>query len=164
MRAHDEFVWRTVELLDLIGNGTIEVTVSARYSLDDADQATPRSSGSFVRQVNCKCAARSQSSIAIAGASAAGGPRRRGERRDLCVRRRQFITIAPSASPPIRARPGKPRPKRHPSAALMRRGRPTGNPALTILEGCPTHIASRRIPPPDRYLVDRIRRIRQAGL
>jgi NADPH2:quinone reductase len=39
MRTHDEFVWRTGELFELIGDGTIEVTVSARYPLEDAARA-----------------------------------------------------------------------------------------------------------------------------
>jgi NADPH:quinone reductase len=39
IRTHDEFAWRTGELLELIGNGTIEVTVSDHYLLKDAAQA-----------------------------------------------------------------------------------------------------------------------------
>jgi NADPH:quinone reductase len=39
MRTHDEFAWRTGELFDLIGDGTIEVTVSAHYPLRDVAQA-----------------------------------------------------------------------------------------------------------------------------
>ncbi|HZC11464.1 MAG TPA: quinone oxidoreductase [Mycobacterium sp.] len=39
MRTHDEFSWRTGELFDLIGDGTIEVTVSAHYALRDVAQA-----------------------------------------------------------------------------------------------------------------------------
>ena len=39
MRTHDEFAWRTGELFNLIGDGTIKVTVSAHYPLQDAAQA-----------------------------------------------------------------------------------------------------------------------------
>jgi NADPH:quinone reductase len=39
MRTHDEFAWRTGELFDLIGNGTIKVTVSAHYPLKDVARA-----------------------------------------------------------------------------------------------------------------------------
>jgi NADPH:quinone reductase len=39
MRSHDEFAWRTGELFTLIGNGTINVTVSAHYPLRDVAQA-----------------------------------------------------------------------------------------------------------------------------
>jgi NADPH:quinone reductase len=39
MRTHDEFAWRTGELFELIGNGTIEVTVSAHYPLSDVAHA-----------------------------------------------------------------------------------------------------------------------------
>jgi NADPH2:quinone reductase len=39
IRTHDEFAWRTGELFDLIGDGTIEVTVSAHYPLKDAARA-----------------------------------------------------------------------------------------------------------------------------
>jgi NADPH2:quinone reductase len=39
MRTGDEFVWRTGELLEAIGTGTITVTVSGRYRLKDAAQA-----------------------------------------------------------------------------------------------------------------------------
>jgi NADPH:quinone reductase len=39
MRTRDEFAWRTGELFDLIGDGTIEVTVSAHYPLKDAARA-----------------------------------------------------------------------------------------------------------------------------
>jgi len=39
MRTHDEFAWRTTELFDLIGNGTIEVTVSAHYPPNDVARA-----------------------------------------------------------------------------------------------------------------------------
>ena len=39
IRTHDEFAWRTGELLDLISNGTIKVTVSGHYPLKDAAQA-----------------------------------------------------------------------------------------------------------------------------
>jgi NADPH:quinone reductase len=39
IRTRDEFAWRTGELLDLIGNGTIKVTVSGHYPLKDAAQA-----------------------------------------------------------------------------------------------------------------------------
>jgi NADPH:quinone reductase len=39
MRTHDEFAWRTGELFELIGDGTIEVTVSAHYPLRDVAQA-----------------------------------------------------------------------------------------------------------------------------
>jgi NADPH:quinone reductase len=39
MRTHDEFAWRTGELFERIGDGTIEVTVSARYPLKNVAQA-----------------------------------------------------------------------------------------------------------------------------
>ena len=39
IRTCDEFAWRTGELLDLIGNGTIKVTVSGHYPLKDAAQS-----------------------------------------------------------------------------------------------------------------------------
>ena len=39
VRTHDEFAWRTGELLDLIAAGTIAVTVSAHYPLRDAADA-----------------------------------------------------------------------------------------------------------------------------
>ena len=39
MRTHDEFAWRTGQLFDLIGDGTIDVTVSAHYPLRDVAQA-----------------------------------------------------------------------------------------------------------------------------
>ena len=39
IRTRDEFAWRTGELLDLIGNGTIKVTVSGHYPLKDAAQS-----------------------------------------------------------------------------------------------------------------------------
>jgi NADPH2:quinone reductase len=39
MRTHDEFSWRTGELFNLIGDGIIEVTVSAHYALRDVAQA-----------------------------------------------------------------------------------------------------------------------------
>jgi NADPH2:quinone reductase len=39
VRTHDEFAWRTGELLDLIAAGTIAVTVSAHYALRDAADA-----------------------------------------------------------------------------------------------------------------------------
>jgi NADPH:quinone reductase len=39
MRTHDEFAWRTGELFELIGDGTIHVTVSAHYPLQDVAQA-----------------------------------------------------------------------------------------------------------------------------
>jgi NADPH:quinone reductase len=39
MRTRDEFAWRTGELFDLLGDGTIEVTVSAHYPLNDAARA-----------------------------------------------------------------------------------------------------------------------------
>ena len=39
MRTHDEFAWRTSELFELIGDGTIEVTVSAHYPLKEVAQA-----------------------------------------------------------------------------------------------------------------------------
>jgi len=39
MRTHDEFAWRTGELFELIGAGTIKVTVSAHYPLSDVAQA-----------------------------------------------------------------------------------------------------------------------------
>jgi NADPH:quinone reductase-like Zn-dependent oxidoreductase len=39
IRTHDEFAWRTGELLDRIGDGTIEVTVSARYPLKEVARA-----------------------------------------------------------------------------------------------------------------------------
>jgi NADPH2:quinone reductase len=39
IRTCDEFAWRTGELLNLIGNGTIKVTVSGHYPLKDAAQA-----------------------------------------------------------------------------------------------------------------------------
>ncbi len=38
-RTPDEFAWRAGELLDAIANGTISVTVSERYRLEDAEQA-----------------------------------------------------------------------------------------------------------------------------
>ena len=38
-RTPDEFGWRAGELLDAIANGTITVTVSERYRLEDAEQA-----------------------------------------------------------------------------------------------------------------------------
>ena len=38
-RTPDEFAWRAGELLDAIANGTITVTVSERYRLEDAEQA-----------------------------------------------------------------------------------------------------------------------------
>jgi NADPH:quinone reductase len=39
MRTRDEFTWRTSELFDAIADGTITVTVSGRYLLEDAAQA-----------------------------------------------------------------------------------------------------------------------------
>lgn len=39
IRTHDEFAWRTGELFNLIGDGTIEVTVSGHYPLKDAARA-----------------------------------------------------------------------------------------------------------------------------
>lgn len=39
MRTHDEFIWRTNQLFDAIGAGTITVTVSDRYPLTEAAQA-----------------------------------------------------------------------------------------------------------------------------
>ena len=39
MRTHAEFAWRTGELFELIGDGTIEVTVSAHYPLKNVAQA-----------------------------------------------------------------------------------------------------------------------------
>jgi NADPH:quinone reductase len=39
MRTRDEFGWRTTQLFDAIGRGTIAVTVSGRYPLSDAAQA-----------------------------------------------------------------------------------------------------------------------------
>jgi NADPH:quinone reductase len=39
MRTHDEFTWRTSQLLDLVANRTITVTVGAHYPLRDAAQA-----------------------------------------------------------------------------------------------------------------------------
>ena len=39
MRTHDEFAWRTGELFHLVGDGTIEVTVSAHYPLKEVAQA-----------------------------------------------------------------------------------------------------------------------------
>ena len=39
MRTRDEFAWRTTQLFDAIGSGTITVTVSGRYPLRDAAQA-----------------------------------------------------------------------------------------------------------------------------
>jgi len=39
IRTREEFLWRTGELFDLIGDGTIEVTVSGHYPLVDATQA-----------------------------------------------------------------------------------------------------------------------------
>jgi NADPH:quinone reductase len=39
MRTRDEFTWRTNQLFDAIGAGTITVTVSGRYPLADAAQA-----------------------------------------------------------------------------------------------------------------------------
>jgi NADPH2:quinone reductase len=39
MRTRDEFTWRTNQLFDAIGSGTIAVTVSGRYPLQDAAQA-----------------------------------------------------------------------------------------------------------------------------
>ena len=38
-RTADEFAWRAGELLDAIASGTINVTVSERYRLEDAEQA-----------------------------------------------------------------------------------------------------------------------------
>jgi NADPH:quinone reductase len=38
-RTPDEFAWRAGELLDAIANGTITITVSERYRLEDAEQA-----------------------------------------------------------------------------------------------------------------------------
>src|SRR6476469_7399172 len=38
-RTPDEFAWRAGELLDAIANGTITVTVSEHYRLEDAEQA-----------------------------------------------------------------------------------------------------------------------------
>jgi NADPH2:quinone reductase len=38
-RTPDEFAWRAGELLDAIANGTINITVSERYRLEDAQQA-----------------------------------------------------------------------------------------------------------------------------
>jgi NADPH:quinone reductase len=38
-RTPDEFSWRAGELLDAIADGTIDVTVSQRYRLEDAEQA-----------------------------------------------------------------------------------------------------------------------------
>ena len=39
IRTHDEFAWRTGELLDSIADGTITVTIGANYPLKDAAQA-----------------------------------------------------------------------------------------------------------------------------
>ena len=39
VRNHDEFAWRTAELLELIAAGTITVTVSTHYPLRDAAEA-----------------------------------------------------------------------------------------------------------------------------
>ena len=39
MRTRDEFDWRTSQLFDAIGSGTIAVTVSGRYPFKDAAQA-----------------------------------------------------------------------------------------------------------------------------
>src|SRR5246127_1061816 len=39
MRTHDEFAWRTGQLFDLIGDGTIDVTVSAHSPRSDVAQA-----------------------------------------------------------------------------------------------------------------------------
>ena len=39
LRTHDEFLWRTGELFNLIGDGSIEVTVSGHYPLKDVAQA-----------------------------------------------------------------------------------------------------------------------------
>ena len=39
MRTRDEFTWRTNQLFDAIGGGTIAVTVSGRYPLKEAAQA-----------------------------------------------------------------------------------------------------------------------------
>jgi NADPH2:quinone reductase len=39
MRTRDEFTWRTNQLFDAIGTGTVTVTVSDRYPLKDAAQA-----------------------------------------------------------------------------------------------------------------------------
>jgi NADPH2:quinone reductase len=39
IRTRDEFLWRTGELFNLIGDGTIEVTVNSHYSLKDVSQA-----------------------------------------------------------------------------------------------------------------------------
>ncbi len=38
-RTPDEFAWRAAELLDVIASGTIDITVSERYRLEDAEQA-----------------------------------------------------------------------------------------------------------------------------
>ena len=38
-RSADEFAWRAGELLDAIAAGTINVTVSERYRLEDAERA-----------------------------------------------------------------------------------------------------------------------------
>jgi NADPH2:quinone reductase len=38
-RTPDEFAWRAGELLDAIASGTINVTVSEHYRLEDAEQA-----------------------------------------------------------------------------------------------------------------------------
>jgi NADPH:quinone reductase len=39
MRTRDEFAWRTDQLFDAIATGTVTVTVSAHYPLEDAAQA-----------------------------------------------------------------------------------------------------------------------------
>jgi NADPH:quinone reductase len=39
IRTHDEFLWRTAELFNLISDGSIEVTVSGHYPLQDVAQA-----------------------------------------------------------------------------------------------------------------------------
>jgi NADPH:quinone reductase len=39
MRTHDEFAWRTGELFESIGDGTVKVTVSAHYPLKDVARA-----------------------------------------------------------------------------------------------------------------------------
>jgi NADPH2:quinone reductase len=38
-RTPDEFAWRAGELLDAIAAGTINITISERYQLEDAEQA-----------------------------------------------------------------------------------------------------------------------------
>jgi NADPH:quinone reductase len=39
MRTRDEFAWRTDQLFDAIATGTVTVTVSAHYPLEDVAQA-----------------------------------------------------------------------------------------------------------------------------